>query len=323
MFPSNSSIPNVTVIIPTYNRLPMLKEALVSVFSQSFKGIIEVIVIDDNSQDGTSQFIASAYPAIKLISLNKNVGACVARNLAIKEAKGEYIAFLDSDDLWTETYLESQISTLIDQPKKFSVSAQVSWYLDSNTRKTRLQKPNLKRCSSPLHHLLSLGSFIYSPSTVVFPKVALDDVGLFDENLRIAGDTDLYIRFLLAGYEPIFTEQPYAIRRFHDSDQLTKSQKGIGIRKEIRLQSAQKYYPLIKDLQSSIPFNQILAEIHTSFASRYFKDGLFLPWLKNSITSARYSSLAYAIINMFIDVKLLVKSKISDGFPKESKENAF
>ena len=87
-----------SVVIPTYNRLPLLKEALDSVWRQTLTNY-EVIVVDDGSTDGTARFARSMGQSIKLLE-QTNRGPGAARNLAVQHAQGDYVAFLDSDDLW-------------------------------------------------------------------------------------------------------------------------------------------------------------------------------------------------------------------------------
>ena len=87
-----------SVVIPTYNRLPLLKEALDSVWRQTLTNY-EVIVVDDGSTDGTARFARSMGQSIKLLE-QTNRGPGAARNLGLEHARGQYVAFLDSDDLW-------------------------------------------------------------------------------------------------------------------------------------------------------------------------------------------------------------------------------
>src|SRR5687768_2408040 len=105
---SASESPDVSIIIPTYNRLSMLEEALGSVLSQEFDGSVEIIVVDDHSQDGTSDKIRQEYGAVHVIQLEENIGNYAARNLGLTRARGKYVAFLDDDDLWEPTYLRTQ-----------------------------------------------------------------------------------------------------------------------------------------------------------------------------------------------------------------------
>lgn len=99
----------ISIIMPTFNRLPLLKRAIKSVLNQSFFDW-ELIVIDDCSEDGTELFLKTVEDKrVRYIKLNKNSGACVARNMGIKEAKGDYITFLDSDDEYLPQKLEKQL----------------------------------------------------------------------------------------------------------------------------------------------------------------------------------------------------------------------
>lgn len=104
----------ITVIIPTYNRGSLLKRAVDSVLNQTYKNI-EIIVVDDCSTDNTEKIMKdyNQISFIKYIKLTKNSGACVARNVGIKNAKGNIIAFLDSDDEWLNDKLEKQYNYMI------------------------------------------------------------------------------------------------------------------------------------------------------------------------------------------------------------------
>lgn len=298
--------PDISVVIPTYNRISMLEEALASVLSQDFDGTVEIIVVDDNSQDRTSEMVSQKYPHIHLISLKHNVGAYVARNLAISETRGKYIAFLDSDDLWEKNYLISQIEALKGKERCFSVSALVTWNTVENCKWVDIQKPDIKKYNSPFHHLLVEGSFIFTPSSVIFPRQVFDELGLFDETYRYGGDTELYIRCLLGGYQAIFTELPVAIRRIHGKGQATDA-KNIEIRKESRIARANKFYHLIQKQFDIVPLRQIYAGIDTTFAKQYLIEKKILCWLKLSLKSAYNASPGYALYNMMLDLRCLLK----------------
>lgn len=304
----NTENPDVSVIIPTYNRISMLEEALASVFSQDFDGIVEIIVIDDNSQDGTSEIISEKYPQICLISLKQNVGCCAARNKALEQAKGKYIACLDSDDLWETNYLQTQITALKNHDNKrcFCVSGLVLWNTVKDQKKTTLQKPDLKKFTSSLHQLLLVGSFISTPSSVVFPRQVFSEVGLFDETYRLSGDNDLYIRCLLAGYRLIFTELPTAICRKHDQGQMTDA-KNMEMRRKTKLARVDKFHSSVKKCVDIAPIGQIYAEINKDFASQYFRKNYFGSWLFLSIESGKNANFFYAFSNMINDIRSLLR----------------
>jgi glycosyltransferase involved in cell wall biosynthesis len=306
---SDIQSPDVSVIIPTYNRLSMLEEALSSVYSQDFDGVVEIIVVDDNSQDGTSEIVSQKYPDVHLISFKQNEGAYVARNRGLLEAKGKYIAFLDSDDLWEPNYLKSQVAALEGNERCFCVSNLVTWDTVKDERTTvlpRLEFLNLRGFTSPFHRLLVVGSFIWSPSSVVFPRQVFSEVGLFDEIHRLGGDTDFYIRCLLADYRVLFTELPTAIGRKHGQGRLTDI-RNQELRRKTRLARADKFHPLVEKCVDIPPIERIRAEIDTHFAREYFREKFFLQWIALSIESARKDSLGYALANMLHDIRCFLK----------------
>lgn len=296
--------PDVSVIIPTYNRISLLEEALSSVFSQDFDGSLEIIIVDDNSQDKTSEIIREHYPQIRLITLERNFGWPTARNRAIVEARGKYIAGLDSDDLWEPTYLRTQVSALQDRDRAFAVSAIVFWYSEENCKNVRLQKPDLKRFVSPIHQLLVTSSFIFSPSSVVFPRKIFDEIGLYDCSFSVGADREFYSRCLIYNYHPVFTEQPLAVLRKHSQGQLTDySVTKIELRKQSRLTYLEKLYPKIEEKQIEIPsFNRICAEIYSTAAREFFREGYYWQWLISRLHTIEYTSMTYVLFSLCRDL---------------------
>lgn len=113
----------VSIITPIYNSEKYLKETIESVLNQSYTNF-ELILINDKSTDSSLK-ICESYKdeRIKIIDLKENGGVCKARNIGIKEASGRYIAFLDSDDIWTETKLEEQLNFMKENKAKISCTA--------------------------------------------------------------------------------------------------------------------------------------------------------------------------------------------------------
>jgi len=294
--------PDVSVVIPTHNRLSMLEKALASVFAQEFDGTIEIIVIDDNSQDGTSEVVSQKYPDVCLITLKENVGAYVTRNRGVLEAKGKYIAFLDSDDIWETNYLKTQVAALEGKEQCFSVSAITIWYKNESRKFIFFQKPNLERYTSSIHELLVRFSFIRTLSSVIFPRSVFDEIGLFDETFRVGADRELYLRCLIAGYCPIFTEQPLAVWQKHE-DQLTQVDASkIELRKDTRIAYLERYFDTLNQQFYIPPIRRLYAEIYSSSARDYYSNRLFRRWIISSIHLAKYSSIKYALLNMMRDV---------------------
>lgn len=115
----------VSVITPSYNSSPFIKETIESVQAQSYANW-EMIIVDDKSRDDSVHVIKQYIekdPRIKLITLTQNAGAARARNIALKEAQGDYIAFLDSDDLWLPTKLEEQVAFMQKDNLAFSFTS--------------------------------------------------------------------------------------------------------------------------------------------------------------------------------------------------------
>lgn len=317
---TSTLVPDLSVIIPTYNRITMLEEALASLYAQEYKGSVEVIVIDDNSKDGTSQIIREKYPDIHLITLAENKGASAARNQGITAAKGKFMAFLDSDDLWKPHHLSTQMTLLKDQAiaktkRYFGISDIFIWDMVGDNRYKKSQKPK-PNYSSALHHLLAGGSFVSTPSATVFPKHILDKIGLFDASLRLAEDTDLYTRAILAGFEPVFTESASVVRRKHDNGQ-AMTIKNIEPRIQNRLHALKKYYPLAKKKLGNIEYKQIHAEIYADFARYYYYEKAYGNWLKFLMRSSQHSSPLSVITNNWFYIRDFtgrVLSKLKPGF---------
>ncbi|MEA5499841.1 glycosyltransferase family 2 protein [Limnoraphis robusta Tam1] len=302
--------PDVSVIIPTYNRISMLEEALQSVFAQEFDGLVETLVIDDNSEDGTSKIVSRKYPEVNLISLKQNVGAAAARNRALSIAQGRYIAFLDSDDLWEKDYLKTQISALEGKKKCFSVSNILVWNTVKNKKQIQILKPDLEKYTSPLHHLM-VGNFIYIPSCVVFPRQVLEEVGLFDERIKRGEDADFYARCLIANYTPIFTNQPLAIQRKHDQGQSTDI-KNQEERIKNRLLIIQKNYPIIQKKGClNVSQNRLYGDVYKKYAQLYLKQKNIGQWLRCSKKLADCTSWGYALSNMKNDLQDRIRSKLA------------
>jgi len=110
----SGNMPAVSVIIPTYNRAHMVGETIESVLQQTFQDF-EVIVADDGSTDGTHQLLRTYGDRIRYL-FQQNRGAAAARNRAVEEAKGRYLAFCDDDDLWCPDHLEFLYMSLVNQP---------------------------------------------------------------------------------------------------------------------------------------------------------------------------------------------------------------
>jgi len=178
---------NISVVIPTYNRYEVLQRALKSVYSQSYKPK-EIIIIDDGSNDETAQ-IQKLFPQIKYY-YQENSGVSSARNLGIKKAICEWIAFLDSDDEFHLDKLRYQIEFHKKHPDILMSYTDEKWI--RNASEVKMPKKYQKFGGSIFTECLS--HCIIAPSATMMHKDLLGSVGLFDETLEVCEDYDLWLR---------------------------------------------------------------------------------------------------------------------------------
>ena len=210
----------ISVIIPTFNRLDLLKRAIESVLNQSIKPY-DIIVVDDGSIDDTSEMIQQKYKSINLIQ-QKNSGVSAARNNGIKNAQGDWIALLDSDDEWGENKLEEQVNNLTDNPKYEFCHTNEIWI--RNGIRVNQKKRHKKYGGFIFDKCLDICRI--SPSSVLFNKNILNHVGWFDEKLPVCEDYDLWLR-ITADYEILFIDKPLIVKYGGHNDQLSNSVEAI------------------------------------------------------------------------------------------------
>ncbi|MCB9858449.1 MAG: glycosyltransferase [Phycisphaerales bacterium] len=207
--------PRVSVIIPTYNRLGFLREALDSVHAQTFSDY-EVIIVDDGSTEDIAAGVAD-HPVKSRIVRQVRSGPGAARNRGIDEASADTIAFLDSDDLWAPTKLARFLQVLDDAPEiRIAYGPMLPIDAERHGVPGRTKPCHDGRITTPLF----LSSFVHVP-TVVCRKSTIVEIGGFDPNLPVCEDYDLWLR--LSVFESFaLVEEPLAYRRLH-GDRLSKS----------------------------------------------------------------------------------------------------
>ena len=211
---------NISVIIPTYNRKETLKRAIQSVLIQSYTPY-EIIVIDDGSDDGTKEWLKDNYPNVKYI-YQMNSGVSSARNKGIKFARGDWIALLDSDDEWLPSKLKDQANEIELNPAAKFLHTNEIWI--RNGVRVNQMKKHKKYGGYIFEKCLDMCRI--SPSSVLIKKDIFDEIGMFDETLKVCEDYDLWLRFA-SKYPVHFLDQPLIKKYGGHSDQLSKVDDGI------------------------------------------------------------------------------------------------
>ena len=221
-------IDNISVIIPTYNRYTLLKRAITSLYAQTYP-LQEIIVVDDGSTDNTKDIVKDFPEIIYIFQQNKGVSA--ARNAGIQKAKNAWIAFLDSDDTWHREKLQKQVDFHKKNPDILMSYTAEKWV--RNGKSVKIPKKYKKIGKDAFVENLSYCNI--APSSVLLHKRLLEQVGLFDESLRVCEDYDLWLRIALQHkigliHEPLIT-------KYAGHDAQLGFQKGL---EGIRIQILQK-----------------------------------------------------------------------------------
>ncbi len=208
--------PEVSVVIPTYNRLAMVREAVASVLAQR-EAEFELIVVDDGSTDGTADelervaALANAERAERRrmgVVRTANRGVAAARNTGVALASAPLIALLDSDDLWLPQKLKRQVASMRTDPQCVISQTDEIWL-----RGGRRVNPGLRQRKRGGDIFLdSLRTCLISPSAVIMRTALLREIGGFDERMAAAEDYDLWLR-ILARHQVRLLAEPLTVRR--------------------------------------------------------------------------------------------------------------
>jgi glycosyltransferase involved in cell wall biosynthesis len=206
----------VSVIIPSYNRSMWVKEAIDSVLAQT--GVeMEIILVDDGSTDETFSVFGSLESRVTYIH-QSHAGVSSARNTGIRAASGEWLAFLDSDDLWAPRKLQMQLDYFSRHAGVRICQTEEIWMRGAQ----RLYPKKYHRKPDGCCFELLLERCLISPSAVMIHKGLLEEVGLFDEALPACEDYDLWLR--IGWRHPIgLIPEPLVIKRGGHRDQLSTS----------------------------------------------------------------------------------------------------
>jgi glycosyltransferase involved in cell wall biosynthesis len=204
--------PLVTAIIAAYRQPEFLNVALESAANQTYAPI-EILVVDDASGEPFTRHYRLPPNARLMVHPERQAAAAVSRNTALREARGEFVAFLDQDDAWSAGKIEVQVAALQANPRAALHFVQFT-SVDESLRPLARRRRRAGRTQS-LASLIRSNSI--HPSQVMVRRSVFDQVGLFDESIRGASDWDMWLRVAALGAEAVIDEErPLAMVRRHD-----------------------------------------------------------------------------------------------------------
>lgn len=298
-------MPKVSVIIPTYNYGRYLIEAVESVLNQTYKDF-ELIVVDDGSTDNTREVLKPYLHRLRYM-YQENQGISAARNRGFQESTGEYIAYLDADDVWLPEKLAKQIP-LLDEDPSLGFVCGATHEMDQDGKIFHLR--NKPRRSEDTFESLFRKNFIPT-LTVVIRRSCLETVGGFDTSLPLSQDYDMWLR-LAKRYKFVYWNIPLAKYRVHanniskNQSQRLRSHLKIISKKEIsgdmswlkrRIRKAKVY-----DYFASLYYKE---EHYGNAARLYFKATLTYPFLGRHYDQHARSAFPLAVCPAVIQIALL------------------
>lgn len=213
------TLPTVSVVIPAYKARNYLRESLASVAAQNYPAL-EVLVIDDASPEPIDDILQEysqngSAPQVRRIRHERNQGLGASRNTGIREATGEYVAFLDHDDLWAPNHVTDLISTLLENDADMGFCS-VLQFQNSPDDGTEVWGPREDDIDTMLAFRLFKCNFI-TPSAVIARRSCLNELGGFntDPDIHMCEDLDLWLRALHSGARFAFSKHISAFYRKH------------------------------------------------------------------------------------------------------------
>jgi glycosyltransferase involved in cell wall biosynthesis len=223
-------MPKVDVIIPAYNAARYLPTAIESVIAQTFEDW-RIVLVDDGSTDNTAEVVAPFLQRLgpKLNYIRKpNGGVTAARNTAIQASTAEFLAFLDADDLWLPCRLSESLKALAEWPQAGLAYGLVT-HIDPEGRLGETWEGNRRNAEGHIAPYIYMRKVELPCVTVTLRRRCIDEVGIFDEAMRVTEDRDLWLRIALR-YEVAFVPKVLAYYRVSpnslsaDSQQMLKAQ---------------------------------------------------------------------------------------------------
>lgn len=328
----------VSIIMPTYNREKTILRAVESVINQTYP-FWELYIVDDAGNDGTEKLILENYKMDNRIHYVKNIkngGPAFARNRGITLAKGEYYAFLDSDDEWINIHLEEAINLL--EKSRYKIASalwyeekdgsttsilQYDWYRQSSDQASKELSINMKEeCiffgDNFLEYIINSGYYCFHINTIVIHKSVIEAIGLFDEKLKASEDMDFLYR-IFEHYNLLLINKPHFIYHYGIDNIYAFIERDIVYENMHRLDEVVKdkiiytlYYKIIffrklriRSKKNSILFNKVKKSIDFNILRRY----LTICYLSEKIKYKIYLFQAIRYIHGMNDIKTILGYK--------------
>ena len=222
-------MPLISVIVPTFNRWPVLRRTVDSVLAQRFSDF-ELIVVDDGSTDGTSEQLEKSGLPLRLFVTQRR-GVAAARNFGVSRSCGCYIAFLDSDDAWLPRKLEAQAEFMTRHPEVNICQTDEIWI--RNGVRVNAKAVHRKPCGDIFPRCLEL--CLVSPSAVMMTRELFESFGGFDESFPVCEDYELWLRIGTKFPVPLIADA-LVVKYGGHADQLSRSTWGMDRYRALALQ---------------------------------------------------------------------------------------
>jgi glycosyltransferase involved in cell wall biosynthesis len=263
--------PAVSIVLPTFNRLKYLGPAIDSVRAQTFTDW-ELIIADDGSEPETAAYVAALEnpPRVKVLQLSHTGNPGAVRNAALQGARGEYIAFLDSDDIWLPDKLALQVASLRSHPERGWSHTAFSVIDDSGNLLTGERARSWPATEGwILERLIKMEIVIAIPSVIV-RRHLLEQVGGFDLKQRMCEDYDLYLR--LAGLSEIDCVRETLLhvrshREHYHKDPIVFEDRGRALAKMLETSTDRALQPVLRRERAKVAAG--LARSHAIYGGRW------------------------------------------------------
>ena len=281
----------VSVVVPTYNYGRFIGEAIESVFRQTHP-VVEVVVVDDGSTDGTEATVSEFGIAVRYIS-QKNAGVCEARNRGVAESSGEFIAFLDADDIWEPTKIEKQLAKFAENPEIGLVHCAMREFHSETGETIRLHSDGQEGWVADELLLWERPAVNVSGSSVMVSRKAFDAVNGFDPRMKVGEDWDFCYR-VARRFRVGFVDELLVNYRSHGAAahrNVAEMERGMGLFYEKAFAEGGREVLRLK--------NRALSNFHRVLAGSYFHSGDYGQFLRHAALSVRRRPTAIAYFLQF------------------------